>query len=78
MKLFSTIAFILVFNVFGFAQNNADSLMNAFTPEKNRPKYLPKKPFNLTQMIVINPDYELKLVITYYLNMSLGAKNTCK
>ncbi len=60
MKLFSTIAFILVFNVIGFSQNNEDSLMNAFTPEKKSAKIFTQKAIQFNSNDSINPDYELK------------------
>jgi hypothetical protein len=60
MKLFSTIALILIFNIKGFSQNNTDSLMNAFTPEKKSAKIFNQKAIQFNSNDTINPDYELK------------------
>lgn len=59
MRFFITIAIIFSFNFFAKAQENTDSLQNAFNPESKKAFFLPKKTIIFNTKDSINPEFEV-------------------
>jgi hypothetical protein len=59
MRLFITIVIIFSFNFFAKAQENTDSLENAFNPESKKAFFLPNKTIIFKTKDSINPEFEV-------------------
>lgn len=59
MRFFITIAILFSLNIFSKAQENPDSLQNAFNPESKKAFFSPNKTIIFNTLDSINPEFEV-------------------